>query len=748
MTGPVSTVPPARSGSTSPGPASSGLDELVENHVLRHYLAVVYRRRWTAIAVFVVVLGLAAVRTFTAVPVYEATARLLIEADSPSVVSFQDVIETNRRANEYFQTQYRLLTSRTLVKRALLGSNLINDRAFAAASVDTAGTAGATPASLVMPDAGDGAVVADSPEESAAIRRFLAGLTVTPVRNSRLVDVTFASADPSVAWRGANAIVTAFIQQAADSRTTATKDAASFLTQMLADQRDAVAHSELALQQYREQGNAVSAEDRQNIVNERLARLNEALTRARTDRIQMQTAFERVRDLGGDLSQLDGVPAVRDNPIVQRLQIEIGELQRRRSDLGQALTERHPEMIKVTAALSQAESRLNAQVRELVDALRADYDGAVRLEQAMTEALDRQRVEALAQNRRGIDLGVLQRDAETNRKLYDALLQRTKEAGITEQLKANTARIVDTAEVPRRPVRPNRRADLVVGFGAALLFAFGLVFTLELFDTRIKSPDDITRHLHLPTLAMVPVCAPAADGKAEQPLLIDESVPQNFIEAFRSLRTSILFASADRGAKSLLVSSTAPSEGKTFVSCNLAISLAMARQRVLLIDADMRRPKVHSRFGLDLEPGLSDVLVGNVQLSEAVRTTPRTTLDVLAAGTLPPNPPELLGSPQFAELMDQAMRDYDWVVLDSPPIRAVTDAAVIAHRATAVIFVTGAEMTDVKSAQVALERLTSAHARVAGVVLNRVQLKRHGYYYSQYYNRDDEHYYSSRVEKT
>jgi capsular exopolysaccharide synthesis family protein len=235
----------------------------------------------------------------------------------------------------------------------------------------------------------------------------------------------------------------------------------------------------------------------------------------------------------------------------------------------------------------------------------------------------------------------------------------------------------------------------------------------------------------------VPVCPPASASK-----LIDEAATQNLTEAFRALRTNIMFASADRGAKSLLVSSTAPSEGKTFVSCNLAASLAMVSQRVLLIDADMRRPKIHTQFNVERGPGLSDVLVGNIALADAVRSTGRRTLDLLPAGTLPPNPPELLGSAQFAELLAVAMRNYEWVVLDSPPIRAVTDAAVIANRATAVIFVTGAEMTDVKGAHVALDRLRSAHARIAGVVLNRVQLKRHGYYYADYYSHEDERYYT------
>jgi capsular exopolysaccharide synthesis family protein len=216
------------------------------------------------------------------------------------------------------------------------------------------------------------------------------------------------------------------------------------------------------------------------------------------------------------------------------------------------------------------------------------------------------------------------------------------------------------------------------------------------------------------------------------------------VEAFRSLRTSILFSSAAPGGRSILVSSTGPGEGKTLVSCNLALALAMAGQRVLLVDADMRRPKVHDAFGRPLAPGLSNVLIGETAVSAAIRESGSDNLSILSAGTPPPNPPELLGSSPFAELLKAMSGQFDWVVLDSPPVRAVADAAIIAHLATTVVFVVGAEMTDVNSARSALERLVATQGRVAGAVLNRVQLRRHSYYYARYYNRADEHYYVHR----
>jgi polysaccharide biosynthesis transport protein len=713
--------------------------ESAEPDVIRSYLAAIYRRRWFALGVFAVVFVLALVRTFSETPIYEATAEMLIDADSPNIVSFEDVVQTNRRALDYFQTQYRLLTSRSLVKQALQDSNLIADPAFADPEESAAAATAASPLSAIRPRTGESGELGS---DAGAIRRFLDGLTVAPIRNSRLVDVTFASTSPSIAQRAANAIVSAYIRQTANLRTNATKDATSFLTQMVVDQRKAVEQSELALQRYREQGDATSLEDRQNITVERLARLNEAVTRATTDRIQKEAIYNQVQAAQSEDAKLAPVSAVQENLLVQRLKFEVADQEQRKAELTQRLGRNHPDMIKVTQNLERAKQRLHDETGKIVETVRSQYTVAVDLEQRMTEALDRQKADALALNRRGIDYGVLQRDAVMNRQLYETLLARTKQAGITEQLKTSNVRIVDGAELPKVPARPKRVRDSAIGFVLAIVVAVGMVLSLEAFDTRIKSPEDVAQRLKLTSLGMVPQSAPGDfhDGK----LLIDLNAPANFVEAFRSLRTSILFASAEPGGRAILVSSTAPGEGKTLVSCNLALALAMTGQRVLLVDADMRRPKVHEAFGCPLAPGLSNALVGETAVAGAIRESGRNNLSILSAGTLPPNPPELLGSSPFAEILKAMSCQFDWVVLDSPPVRAVADAAIIAHLATTVVFVVGSEMTDANSAKSALERLAATQGRVAGAVLNRVQLRRHSYYYARYYDRADERYYVRR----
>jgi polysaccharide biosynthesis transport protein len=726
----------------APQKASAFFAEPAEPDIIRSYLAVIYRRRWVGLGVFGVVFVLALVRTFSETPIYEATAQMLIDADSPNVVSFEDVMQPNRRALDYFQTQYRLLTSRSLVKQALEESNLMADPAFAGSRGRAAAAPAATAADPLSAMRDGTAVSGELEADDGAIRLFLAGLTVAPIRSSRLVDVTFASPSPTIAQRGANAIVAAYIRQSANLRASATKDATSFLTQMVLDQRRAVEQSELALQRYREKGDATSLEDRQNVTVERLARLNEALSRATTDRIQKEAIYNQVKAAQSEDGKVALVAAVQENLLVQRLKLEVAEQEQRKADLAQRMGRNHPDMIKVTQNLERATARLHEETAKIVDTVRSQYTGAVDLERRMTEALDREKSDALALSRRGIDYGVLQRDAAMNRQLYETLLARTKQAGITEQLKTSHVRIVDSAELPTIPARPKRLRASLVGFLAAGVLAIALVLSLEAFDTRIKSPEDVARRLKLTSLGMVPQI-PSRDFPAGK-LLIDPNAPANFVEAFRALRTNIMFSSAEPGGRSILVSSTAPGEGKTLISCNLALALAMTRQRVLLVDADMRRPKVHEAFGCPLAPGLSNVLVGETAVLAAIHESVRDNLSILSAGTLPPNPPELLGSSQFAEIVKTMSSRFDWVVLDSPPVRAVADAAIVAHLATSVVFVVGSEMTDANSAKSALDRLVATQGKVAGAVLNRVQLRRHSYYYARYYNHTDERYYGHR----
>jgi polysaccharide biosynthesis transport protein len=709
---------------------------------LTDYLKVLYKRRWIAVAALTVVLLSVSVYTFTVQPIYEARAQVLIEKENANVVTFKEAFEQNQITDDYYQTQYKILSSRAVARRTLDALNLWDNPQFTPPAETFSLTAIlAAPSAVVRGWFGTGAAEPPDPIEtktqSQAIDRFLKSLAISPIRNSRLVDVKFRSPSASLASNITNTLAKQYIEQNLEFKYTASKDASDWLGARLSEQRQHVEASEQALQRYREQTDSVSLEDRQNIVVQKLADLNAAVTRAKTERMQKETAYSQIKAVQSDRNAIDTIPAILSNSFIQQQKAELATLQQTQAQLSEKLGPRHPDMIKIAAAVQTVENKIQGEIGKVVQAMRNDFQAAQSQEQSLAAALEQQKNEALALSRKGIDYGALQRDAVTNRQIFEGLLQRTKETGISGELKSSNIRVVDAAEEPRKPVSPNTRTNLLLALLGGSTLGIGFAFFFEYLDNRIKTPDQVKRDLGLAFLGMVPA---VFDLKNETPL-VSNGVPPNFSESFRAVRTNVLFSSAVEGARSVVVTSTGPGEGKTAVAANLALSLAQSGLRVLLIDADMRKPRVHSTFAMKQEPGLSNVLVGSAKASESVKMGGLRGLWVLPAGRIPSNPAELLGSKRFEDFVKSLMGHFDWVIIDTPPVMAVTDPSIVAHLATGVLFVVGAEMTARQAAQRALEQLQHAHAKVIGAVLNRVDLEHHSYYYAEYYRRDYTDYY-------
>jgi len=745
---PGSPAPAAYGGSGAAYGQAVGGDEI---HLL-DYLRVLHKRRWTALTAFLVVMGSVTIYTFTATPIYSASVQILIENENPNVVKFEEVYDQNTGSSDYYQTQYRILQSRLLARRTLDVEKLWEHPLFA--DVERSANIGLNPISWVTagtrffrglladeppPGPENATDQAENATQSRVIDAFLEGLTVTPIRSSRLVDIIYRSPDAALSSRVANAMAKQHIEQNLEFKFLATKEATDFLNARTAEQRKALEQSEQALQKYREQTGAVALEDRQNIVVQRLSDLNAAVTRARTDRIEKESIYNQIRTIQSDRTAVDTFPAILNNAFIQQLKSQMNELQRQKAQLAEKLGARHPDMVKVESAIETTGTRISAEVQKVVQALRNDYLAAQANERSLQASLDQQRAEAQELNRASIQYGVLQRDATSNQTMFAGLLERSRETGISGELKTSNIRIVDAAEMPRVPESPRKLANLLMAlFGGAFL-GIGLAFFFEYLDSRIKQPDEIKTQLGLPFLGMIPAFV-AKDTTG--PPLIGNGMPHEFSEAFRGIRTNLLFSSAEAGSKSIVVTSTGPGEGKSVVSSNIAMSLALAGQRVLLIDADMRRPKIHELFGVSIEPGLSNVMVGDAKASETVKRTLTPNLWLLSSGKHPPNPAELLGSRRFKDFMVSLGDHFDWIIIDTPPVMAVTDASVIAHSATGVVFVVGAEMTGKGAAKTALEQLDSARARFVGGVLNRVDVRRNPYYYSRHYRQEYKNYFT------
>jgi capsular exopolysaccharide synthesis family protein len=722
----------------SPSPSTSKAPGWAPNagHLV-DYLRVLHKRRWTATTTFIIVLVGTMLYVFTATPIYEARTRLLIESDNPNVVSFKEVIDEQGAKADYYQTQYNILQSRILARKTLDRLGLWENVYF--------GGPARKPGFIVRMFGGRSEQPRPASEETAeqarAIDHFLANLTVSPIRNSRLVDLKFRLPDAVLATRVVNTLATNYIEQNLEYKFMASKEASDWLNERLNEQRKQVERSEVALQHYREQNDAIPLEHRENIVIQKLADLNAAVTQAKTERFQKQALYNQLESLRRGSNALDSFPAILSNTYIQQQKADLAQLQSQYTQLSEKLGDRHPEMIKVRSAIQLAEAKLDGEVAKVVQSVRNEYLAALAKENSLINALTQQKAEAQAMNRKSIDDSVLERDVQSSKQIYDSLLQRAKETGVSTELRTSNIRIVDRAEQPRAPIQPRKMLSLLLaltgGFGLSLVLAF----FFEYLDSSLKSPDEIRAYLGLPTLGMVPALNPKT-WKGREPL-INAGVPPNFAEAFRAMRTNVLFSVADDGPRSLVITSTGPGEGKSIVAANLAIGFAQAGQRVILIDADMRRPRVHEIFAKKQEPGLSNFLVGHTVASSAIRKSPVPGLWLLTAGRIPPNPAELIGSQRFKKFIELLGQYFDSIVIDSPPIMAVTDPALAANAATGIVFVVGAEMTSRHAARTAIEQLDKGRSHFVGAVLNRVELERNAYYYSGYYRREYAKYYQT-----
>ena len=728
--------------------------EVNDSPHLTDYLKVLHKRRWTASTAFLLVLASVTVYTFTATPIYEARTRLLIDAENPNVVTFKEVIDEDQAKADYYQTQYNILQSRALARKTIEnlglwehpllnrtagdGNGFSVRRVIGGAFGFVTGMLSSAPAAAADTSGGE-----ETEAQSRTIDALLDDLAISPIRNSRLVDVKFRSPDAALSTRIVNALAKNYIDQNLEYKFSASKEANDWLDGQLAEQRKEVETAEAKLQAYRERNDAISLEDRQNIVVQKLTDLNAAVTRAKTERIQKEAMYKQLRAIETNPAALDTFPAILANSFIQQQKGELAQLQQQYAQLSEKFGEKHPEIVKTRSAIQNAQLKLQVEISKVVQSVRTEYQAALAQETSMSAALGQQKSEALSMNRKGIEYSVLERDMQSSKQLYENLMQRAKETSVSSELKSSNIRVIDKAERPRDAVFPRKGLNMLLGLVSGAVLAIGLTFFFEYLDSRLKTPEEVKAHLGLPALGMVPALAPQS-WKGREPL-IHIGVPPGFAEAFRTIRTNVLFSSAEEGARALVITSTGPGEGKTTVASNLAIGFAQAGQRVLLIDADMRRPRVHEVFGRRQEPGLSNVMVGNAKASQSVHKTGVPGLWLLAAGHLPPNPAELLGSQRFRDFVTSLKEHFDLILIDSPPVMAVTDAVIAAHAANGVVFVVGSEMTSRQAARAAVEQLEQGRVHFVGAILNRVDLERNSYYYSSYYRHEYGSYYQKQA---
>jgi len=722
-------------------------------------LSAVFRHRRLAGAAFVIVVGQMMLQTYSQIPLYRTGARVLIQDERTTAVGNFDANQPRFRQDpdQYYNTQYSILRSRALAKRVVRRLQLQNHPLFNGTAPQSRGpfTAvrearrmlGASIRRLLSRGPAQAPTEAPPPDESAVesglIGQFLGGVQIIPEKTTRLVEVAYISRDPAFAALAASTLAEEYEQQNLELRLETINKNLTWLGDEVMKQEKKVTEAEAAMANYREQQNALSLEDRQNIVVARLNTLNDTVTRARTTRLQKEASYNQIKSVDPKSDAADAFPVIATNQGVMEAKTRLNDLTADKARLSSRYLPGHPDLIKIEGQIESARAGLIAQRTRVIESARNEYETALQEERSFSGQLESQKGAAMDLDRKSGGYLVLQRQAETNRQVYQSLLQQQKELRVISNSRTNNVQLIDRAEVPGAPFSPNSRRDWFTAITAGLLVALGLAFGLEYLDDTVKTPDDVTERLRLPMLGLVP----AVRGKRVP--LLSEPVPHDFGEAFRSLRTSLVFTAGAEGARVIAVTSSQPLEGKTTTACNLGLVLALGGSRVLLVDADLRRPGLHTVVGIKNEVGLSHLLVGQGRVREAVQKTSEPNLFAIAAGRIPPNPSELLASERMQALLSNLRSGpFDWVIIDTPPVLAVTDAVIVARAVSGVVFVIGSEMTRRAHAERAIEALKSEKSKAVGVVLNRVDFARNKYFYSRYYGYHYRNYYGTANKKS
>jgi capsular exopolysaccharide synthesis family protein len=718
-------------------------------HILDR-IAVIYRYRRIAIAVFVLTSAAMIIQGYSNVQYFRAQGRLLIENERATEVP--GLSPNNEQFYEdpepYFQTQYKILRGRDLTRRVIKKIHLERVPEFngTAKPPDTPLTLLAQLRSRITLGLWRSDVAAEAPkvgetqDESTLISSFIGRVNVEPVRGSRLVDITFDSEDPLLATTATNALMDEYVDQNLETKLGATDNMLQWLGKELANQQAKVEESERGLAEYRDRQNAMSLDDKQNIVGSRLNTLNDAYTKAKLERVQKETQYNQIKPLLGSAAAAspDSLPITIQNSQIQLLTAKLTELQQNKVQASQTYGDKHRTIIALNAQIEETQSQLNVETQKALQTVKNDYESALLAERTYGQNLEAAKSDAQDLSRKSVGYNVMEREARSNRTIYESLLQREKELRVSSNSRSNNVRIVDRAEVPKTPLAPTGRRTWLTSLAIGFVLAMAVAFGLDYMNDTIKTPEDVTRRLKLPFLGLVPS---VRDDK--HPVLASAHVPHDFGEAFRSLRTSLMSRFPSEGTKILVVTSAQPLEGKTTTACNIAMALAYGGARVLLVDADMRRPGLHRPLRLTNERGLSQVLIGQARVRDVIQRTVDPNLLAITAGRTPPNPSELLASERMKTLLNNLSHGpFDWIVLDTPPVLAVTDAVILAPLVNGVTFVVGSEMTRRRLAERALETIMSAPPRFTAVVLNKVDFARNKYYYSRYYGHQYKNYYA------
>lgn len=698
----------------------------------RQYWILLRKHQWRILGFSVVTTTLSALVIFSLTSIYQAEATLLIESRDAKIVSIEEVYNLGGAVrNEYFFTQFEILKSRELAEKVIAKLKLTENPLFNSAETGK-GFFGLHIGGSANPPT-------EQEVLNKVVDKFAARLSVRPIRSTQLVTIVFESPDPELSAEITNVLASTYIENDLESRLEMTKQAATWLSSRMAGLRENLQSAENALQAYRDEEHLVDDSGVNTLASKEMNEIATKLVEARRKRSEMENIVAQIQG-SNDYSAL---PAVLQQTLVQRLKETEAEASQKLEQLSKRYGPKHPKIIQAKSELDTARSSSSQQIGKVIEGIRHDYEIAKATEESLSEALEKKKSELQDINRKTYKLSELQRVVDVNRQLYDTFFSRVKETSETADLQTAHARIIDKAVPQRNPVAPRRSLMLFMAAFISLLLGGFLACLKEILDNVVRSPDDVRTRLGQQMLGMLPLMKDRRDSQ-QAALTFAQDSRGTFSESIRTIRTGVVLSGLDSPHKVLVVTSSVPGEGKTVVASNLSIAFGQMG-KVLLIDADMRRPSVAKSFGLSLSaPGLSNLVAGTADTNLCIHRREDLGIDIIPAGQVPPNPLELLSSRRFAAAMAELEKKYDRIIIDSAPCEVVSDALVLSTFANAVIYVVKADSTNGKSVRSGIERLRQSGAPLTGVVLNQVDIEKGlrygGYYYGGYY---DQYGYSS-----
>lgn len=706
---------------------------------LRDIFRVLKKRRNVLVGFFITFFSLVLLYTFASTPLYEGSTKIMIEKAEGDNLTGGYV--SRRTDPEFYGTQFQLIKSRPVARRVVktlgldknpgafygkhsgrnssLGVILSKTKSFLT-SIRNLFTSRESRQEQEIGQISDAEKIAKAISEEIEVR---------PVLESRIININFFSPNPELAALIANTTAKAYIEEILEMKLDSTRRRLEWMTQKAEGEAIKLQESEQALQDYMKANKLVTIENRMTVTPERLSEINIQLLRAESRRKELQALYSKVRSVGRNFQSAQTISAVASDPALQALRAQIVETEKALMELGNKYGPKHPLMVKTRGDLHVLQRKRNQEIERIVESIKNEYELALSNERSLRQKLENSKTEALVLNEKFIQYGHLKRVIDTNRTLYDALLLKLKEQSITEETQPVNLWLVEKASVPLKPTKPLVAANLLLGMLVGVLGGVALAFFMEYLDNTIKDPEDVEAVLGVPVIGVIQRKRSTDD--LENMVVKEPQSP--LAENFRGIRTAIQLSFPDNPPRKILLTSSAMGEGKTTIAANLALSTAQSNHRVLLIEGDLRRPRFHKIFKLSNVKGLSNYLAGDVD-TPIMQKGPLPHMAIIPAGPIPPNPAELLISKRMQTLLETASRDFDFIICDAPPLLPVADARILGRLFDGVILISKSGQTTFDMAERTLKMLQDIGARILGMVINRHDVAKSGYYHQSSYD--------------